>query len=125
MCMEEKELIERLTKVEERSKSNTNRVDEVEKTSKDIHNLQLSTNKLLIEMQHMREDNNKSNVELRNDINEIKGEVNGITGKMATLENLPTNEKAKKWDDVTWKIVMLAVTGIAMYILGMVFPFIK
>lgn len=123
--MEEKELIERLTKVEELSKNNKDEIEDVKKTSKDIHNLQLSTNKLLIEMQHMREDNNKSNMELRNDMNDVKGKVNTITGKIATLENLPNTEKAKKWDEVTWKIALLIIMGAAMYVLGMVFPFIK
>lgn len=53
------EYIERLVEVEQRSKSNTKRLDEDERKIDDIHNLALSVRDLATEVKLMREDLNK------------------------------------------------------------------
>lgn len=55
----DKEYLERLVEVEQRSKSNTKRLDEDERKIADIHNLALSVRDLATEVKLMREDLNK------------------------------------------------------------------
>lgn len=123
--MEEKELVERLTKVEVRSKNNESDIEGLQKTTQDIHNMQVAMNGILIEIQHMREDYNKSDTRLNDDITEIKGEVSILNDKITTLENVPTCEKAKKWDEVKWQIFMFILLGIVAYVCGVALPFFK
>lgn len=55
----EREDIERLQSVEDRSKSNTKRLDALEPKVEDIHNLTISVKELATETRLMREDMNK------------------------------------------------------------------
>ena len=123
--MEEKELIERLTRVEECTKSNTHRIEDVESKTKEIHEMNVTMNGILIEMQHMREDQNKSNVILRDDINGVKNDVNAINKKIAIIEDEPIKNKANSWDKVKWKIGELILVAIVVYLIGMALPFLK
>lgn len=52
----EKEELERLVETEQRSKSNTKRLDKLELKVDDIHNLALSVQAMATEMKAMRED---------------------------------------------------------------------
>ena len=52
----EKEELERLVETEQRSKSNTKRLDKLELKVDDIHNLALSVQAIATEMKAMRED---------------------------------------------------------------------
>ena len=56
--MEEK-YIEKLIETEQRSKSNTKRLDALEEKVEDIHSLTLSVREIATEMKAMREDVNK------------------------------------------------------------------
>jgi predicted nucleic acid-binding Zn-ribbon protein len=77
----------RLTEVEERSKSNQRRIDEVEKRQDDLDEL-VSTVKILA----LREEN------VENDVKEIKDDVKNLT-----------NKPAERWDSLVDK----AIWGIA------------
>lgn len=81
--MEEKELIQRLTEIEQRSKSNTKRLDEHDKKIEDIHDLTYSVKELAVETKNMRED------------------VNKMDNRLNILEEKP----AKNWDNLVKTII--------------------
>lgn len=94
--MEDKLGIEhRLTAVEDRSKSNTERLVEVEKRQDNLDEL-VSTVKVLA----VREENVES------DVKEIKSDVK-------SLKDIP----AKRWNAVVEKILLVVVGAIAAYLL--------
>lgn len=72
--MEEKELIERLVQVEQRSKSNTKRIDEHDEKLEDIHDLTYAVKELANETKLMRED------------------VNNLNNRVANIESEPAQE---------------------------------
>lgn len=67
--MEDKQNFEKLIETESRSKSNTKRIDNLEKNIESIHNLALSIKEIATEMKAMREDVNKMDIRL-NDLEE-------------------------------------------------------
>lgn len=87
---------ERLSKVEERSKSNTHRLDELEKRQDNLDDL-VSTVKVLA----VREEN------VENDVKEIKSDVKSLTSK-----------SGKRWDGMIDKIIMLIVAAIVGFFLA-------
>ena len=87
---------ERLSKVEERSKSNTHRIDDLEKRQDNLDEL-VGTVKVLA----VREENVEINVK------EIKNDVKSLTGK-----------SGKRWDGLVDKIIMVIVAAIVGFILA-------
>ena len=87
---------ERLTAVEERAKSNTKRLDEVEAAQKDLGALVASVNALAIK---------EENVE--KDVKEIKGDVKELAGK-----------GGRRWDSVIDKIITVIVAAVVTYALS-------
>lgn len=63
--MENTELIERLVETEQRSKSNSKRIDEVETEVKENRELTVAVKEIATEMKHMREEQNKMNERLK------------------------------------------------------------
>ena len=86
----------RLTSVEERSKSNTIRLDDLEKRQDNLDEL-VGTVKVLA----VREEN------VENDVKEIKQDVK-------TLSDKP----AKKWDSMTETILAVIITALVTYMLS-------
>lgn len=84
----------RITEVEERSKSNTHRIDKIEKRQDDLEKLATSVEKIAI-----REES------LENDVKEIKNDVKDIKG-------VP----AKRWETV----VTVGLTAIVSAIVGFI-----
>ena len=90
----------RLTEVEERVKSNTKSINELEKRQDDLEEL-VSTVKVLA----VREENVES------DVKEIKSDVKSLT-----------NKPAKRWDDFVEKVIWLvaaAIIGFALAHIGL------
>lgn len=87
--MDEVQVEHRLADVEQRSKSNTHRIDELAKEQKELNELATSVALMTQEQKDIRED-----------ISEVKKDVK-------TLTNLP----AKRWNDVIEKIVWLVLGG--------------
>lgn len=85
----------RLTEVEDRSKSNAERLDAVEKRQDNLDEL-VSTVKVLA----VREEN------VEKDVSEIKADVKTLT-----------NKPAKRWDDLVDKVIILLAGGIVGFIL--------
>jgi predicted nucleic acid-binding Zn-ribbon protein len=84
----------RLTEIEERSKSNTHRIDKVEKQQGEFVEL-VSSVKILAERE--------KNVE--NDVKEIKDDVKTLTSK-----------PGKRWDDTVGTIIAAAIAALISFI---------
>lgn len=86
----------RLTAVEDRSKSNAHRLDDVERRQDNLDEL-VGTVKTLA----VREEN------MENDVKEIKGDVKSLTGK-----------SGQKWDTLIDKIVWAGASAIIAFLLS-------
>ena len=86
----------RLTEIESRSKSNTHRLDEMEKRQDDLDEL-VSTVKVLADRE----------VRVENDVKEIKDDVKSL--KMKPL---------KRWDSIVNTALIALVTAIAGFLLA-------
>jgi hypothetical protein len=85
-----------LTEVEERSKSNSHRLTEMEKRQDDLDEL-VSVVKVLA----VREEN------VENDVKEIKSDVKSLT-----------NKPAKRWDSLVNQLITIIVAAVAGFILA-------
>ena len=92
----EREFEHRLTAVEDRSKSNQHRLDEMEKRQDDLEEL-TSTVKVLA----VREEN------VETDVKEIKNDVKTLTSK-----------PAQRWEKVVETIVTIVVSALVGFILA-------
>jgi methyl-accepting chemotaxis protein len=98
--MTQEELTKALTEVQERSKSNTHRIDELAKVVETIHELATSTELLAVKLTNMQED------------------VTELTGKVNTLAETP----GKRWELITSdviKLVLAAFVGYALKSIGL------
>lgn len=86
----------RLTEVEERSKSNTHRIRELESRQDNLDEL-VGTVKVLA----VREEN------VENDVKEIKNDVKSLTGK-----------SGQRWDSLVDKIIMTVAAAVIGFILA-------
>ena len=86
----------RITEIEERSKSNSHRIDSLEKRQDDLDEL-VGTVKVLA----IREEN------VENDVKEIKSDVKSLTGKSGKL-----------WDGMIENIIMLIVAAVIGFVLA-------
>ena len=86
----------RLTEVEERSKSNTHRLDEMEKRQDNLDDL-VSTVKVLA----VREE------AVENDVKEIKNDVKTLT-----------NKSGQRWDSFVDKVIWLFAAALLGYVIA-------
>ena len=89
---------ERLTKVEERSKSNTYRLADLERRQDNLDDL-VSTVKVLA----VREEN------VENDVKEIKNDVKSLT-----------NKSGQRWDSLVEKVILTLVAAVVGFILAQI-----
>lgn len=94
--MDEKDIEHRLTEVEDRSKSNTHRLDDMEKRQDNLDEL-VGTVKVLA----VREEN------VENDVKEIKSDVKSLTSK-----------PAQRWENMVNQIIGILIAAIAGFILA-------
>lgn len=94
--MDEKDTEHRLTEVEARSKSNTHRLDAMEKRQDDLDEL-VSVVKVLA----VREEN------VENDVKEIKNDVKSLTSK-----------SGQRWDSVVDKLIWGVVGAVLAFFLS-------
>ena len=93
--MDEIEMVQKLTETESRSKSNTKRLDAVEKKQDNLEEL-VGTVKVLADREKRVED----------DVSEIKSDVKSITAK-----------PGKRWENIVDKALLAVITGLVAYIL--------
>lgn len=94
--MDEKDIEHRLTEVEERSKSNTHRIDEMERRQDNLDDL-VSTVKVLVHREEVVE----------NDVKEIKSDVKALSSK-----------SGQKWDNFVDRIIWAVAAAVVAFILG-------
>ena len=88
----------RLTDVENRARSSSHRIDEIEKRQDNLDEL-VSTVKVLA----VREEN------VENDVKEIKNDVKGLTGKAG-----------QRWDSLVDKIILTVAAAIVGFVLAQI-----
>lgn len=96
--MDEKDIEHRLTEVEERSKSNTHRLDKMQKRQDNLDDL-VSTVKLLVHREEVVE----------NDVKEIKSDVKALTGK-----------SGQKWDSFVDRIIWAVAAAVVGYVMAQI-----
>lgn len=94
--MDEKDIEHRLTAVEDKTRSNEHRLEDLEKRQDNLDDL-VSTVKVLA----VREEN------VENDVKEIKNDVKSLTSK-----------SGQRWDSMIDKIIVTVVAAIAGFILA-------
>lgn len=93
----------RLTAVEERSKSNSHRIDELEDTSKSI-------NRLATSMEVMAEKQGQ----MVDTVDRLDGKVEKLGGKVETMESKP----GKRWEGLVDKAIWAFAAAVIAYILA-------
>lgn len=86
----------RLTEVEARSKSNTKRLDDLEKRQADLETLSASVAKLA-----------EREARMETDVQEIKADVKSLTAK-----------PGKKWESMEEKILLTIVAGLIGFLMA-------
>lgn len=93
----------RLTAVEERSKSNTHRIDKLEESTEAISRLATS-----MEVMAERQEQCVTSV------GKLDGKVSTLDGKVTALEQKP----AKRWDGMVDKAIAAIIGGLVTYALS-------
>lgn len=96
--MQEAELIQKLTSLEDRTKSNTHRIDGLDEKVEDIHELATSVKLLASETKAMRED------------------VNDMNNRLKTVEQKPVNN----WDKIVTTAIGTIVGAIVGAVIGLI-----
>lgn len=94
--MDEKDIEHRLTEVEQRSKSNTKRLDKLEENTEAINRMAISIEKMAVKQEDMN------------------GSINKLSSDVETLKAEP----AKRWKFVVEKAIYFVVAAIMGFILA-------
>lgn len=94
----DKDIEHRLTEVESRSKSNTHRIDDMERRQDNLDDL-VSTVKVLVHREETVE----------NDVKEIKSDIKILTGK-----------SGKMWESIVEKVVLAIVAAVVGFFLAQI-----
>lgn len=107
-----------ITQIDERSKSNSHRLDEAEEEIKSLK----EENHTLYEMSASIKTLTDGVVSIKDDVKEIKSEQGEMKSEIVELKNVPTQSKAKAFD-TAWKFIVAAIaTGLVSFILGQLVP---
>lgn len=97
--MEEAEMIERLTKAEERTKSNTHRLDKLEPIVNEIHTLSQTMVKLVEEVRHTNES-----------LDSLEEKVDRMDSRVDDMERAPADE-AREYKRTLITAIISTVAG--------------
>lgn len=118
--MEASEMAERLVQVEQRSKSNTHRIDDLERNYDLLNAIAKNTEVMAVEQRHIAEKVDdldlamgRSAESIRQDIQE---DINGLGKRVNALEKVP----AARWNAVVDKVITGALGTIIGAIIGAV-----
>ena len=92
-----------MTDVENRSRSNTHRIDKLEASTEAIGRLATSMEVMVAEQKHQTEA-----------MSGIKADVAKLDSKVETIEQKP----AKRWDNLVEKIILVIATAFVTYLLS-------
>lgn len=109
-----------LTQVDERSKSNSHRLDEAEADIRDLK----EKNTALIEMSASIKNLSEGIVDIKADVKDIKVEQGALKNEVSDLKNAPDKVQATWFKGIVKLIVTAIVTGVVAFVLGSCFPII-
>lgn len=109
-----------ITQIDERSKSNSHRLDEAEADIRDLK----EKNTALIEMSASIKNLSEGIVDIKTDVKDIKLEQGALKDEVSDLKNAPDKTRATWFKDIGKIIVTAIVTGIVAFVLGSCFPVI-
>ncbi len=92
------DLAVRVAEIDQRSKSNTHRLDKMELRQDNLDKLVASVTALANEQEHIKAD-----------VTEIKADVKSLTEK-----------PGKRWEAVVEKVIMLVVAGVVGYVMAQI-----
>lgn len=101
--MTQDELIQKLTETEQRSKSNTHRIDELEQDQKALNKLATSVAVMAQEQQTIRRDVAKSGEDIK-----------AVRKSIEALQAAP----GQRWEKVVEKIILVAVGAVVAWLLA-------
>lgn len=97
------EVVEKLTEVDSRAKSNTHRLDKLEAQSNAIHNLATSVSVMAEGQKHQGET-----------IDRVASQVQNLDSKLDVLEKIP----AQRWDTLAKASLAAVASGLVGYMLA-------
>lgn len=103
--MTDEEMAVKLAETEARSKSNTHRLDHLEKSTEAINRLATSVEVMAKEQKHQTEA-----------IKEVKTDLSDLSGKVEKIEAEPGN----RWKTLVEKVILLVTAAVVGYILARV-----
>lgn len=109
-----------LTQIDERSKSNTHRLDEAEADIRDLK----EKNTALIEMSSSIKNLSEGIVDIKTDVKDIKAEQGALKDDVSDLKNAPDKARAMWFKDISKLIITAIVSGVIAFVLGNCFPII-
>lgn len=109
-----------ITQIDERSKSNSHRLDEAEADIRDLK----EKNTTLIEMSASIKNLSEGIVDIKTDVKDIKAEQCALKDDVSDLKNAPDKARAMWFKDIGKLVVTAIVTGVVAFVLGNCFPMI-
>lgn len=121
MIMEEKQFTELAIKTEgidNRTRSNEHRIEDLESSLKEVQNMQIT----LIKLANGVETMGNQLMDVKTDIHDVKTGQAELSDKVTILENRPAQEAKKRWDSLSDKLLWLFVAGVAGFLLAQALP---
>ena len=107
-----------ITQIDERSKSNSHRLDEAEADIKDLK----EKNNALFEMSASIKNLSEGIATVKTDVREIRVEQGEMKSEISDLKNAPNKTKAGWVDSIGKLVITSIVTGIVAFLLGTLSP---
>lgn len=107
-----------ITQIDERSKSNSHRLDEAEADIKDLK----EKNNALFEMSASIKNLSEGIATVKTDVREIRVEQSEMKNEISDLKNAPVKTKAGWFDEFGKLIITAIVSGVLMFVLGQIAP---
>ena len=107
-----------ITQIDERSKSNSHRLDEAEADIKDLK----EKNNALFEMSASIKNLSEGIATVKTDVREIRVEQGEMKSEISDLKNAPNKTKAGWVDNISKLVITSIVTGIVAFLLGTLSP---
>ncbi len=125
------EEMQRLTEVEQRSKTNTHAIAELKEELKEVQNEQKAIYEINANIKLMaqsvasvKEDVSDMKEDISNTNKEVKDDIGKVKERISNIENKPDKDVANAFRKYRDTIIALIVTGVAAFVLGQVCPMI-
>ena len=123
--MDEQKIIQELTTVSERAKSNSHRLDQLDAkvdklTEQNTAIIEMGASVKLLnkELIHMREDTDRNFTSVREDVGELTQSVKQVQKDVIEVKSEPDKKKADTLDKIGWLILSSAITGALGFAVG-------